>query len=103
MLKIMYSFEILPILFWTWLIGLTPRSTVSGQIHTGNWTWLSGDNYINQNGIYGTVEVADGKNRPGTREGHSMVMDPSGQWMFVFGGSGYAAMSSGKTGFTPHY
>ena len=60
------------------------------------WTWLSGSNTTKQMGIYGTQGVADKKNGPGARDGHSMVMHPSGELMFVFGGWGYDTTDQGQ-------
>ena len=59
------------------------------NVISGWWTWLSGTNTVDQKGIYGTQGIADVQNRPSARNYHSMVMYPSEQLMFVFGGSGY--------------
>lgn len=69
-------------------------SSVTGLVLTGNWTWLSGSDAINQKGIYGTQGVTSDQNRPSARFGHSMVMDPTGKRIFVFGGYGYDASVS---------
>ena len=77
------------------LLWFTTESRVTGQ---GNWTWLSGNNIINELGIYGTQGVASVNNRPGARNGHSMVMHLTEQLIFVFGGYGYdTAAIKGKT------
>lgn len=62
-----------------WMFNLT----------SGWWTWLGGDQITNQRGIYGTLGVAARTNRPGARDGQSMVIHPSGESIYVFGGFGY--------------
>ena len=59
------------------------------NVTSGWWTWLSGSNAINQAGLYGVQGMASLNNFPGARVYHSMVMHPSGQLIFVFGGYGY--------------
>lgn len=94
MLKMMKLIEFFRILCW--LIWFTSEAEVSGQLLTGNWTWLSGGNTGNQVGIYGTQGLADVNNRPGSRQSHSMVMHQSGQLIFVFGGLGHDTGNLGK-------
>ena len=67
------------------------------DISSGWWTWLRGSKTTEQKGIYGTQRVASVNNQPGARFGHSMVMHPFGQLIFVFGGYGYATTDIGKT------
>ena len=83
------SFELLQILCW--VVWFVPGSEVAGQLVTGNWTWLGGNNTVNQIGAYGTTSL---NNRPGARNSHSMVIDPSGKLIFVFGGQGYDAATT---------
>lgn len=53
-----------------------------------NWTWLSGDNTVNQNGVYGTQGVASASNKPGSRYGAACWVDNSGNF-WLFGGIAY--------------
>lgn len=59
------------------------------NITSGWWTWLSGTDGINQAGLYGARGFTNAMNLPGCRTGHSMLMHPSGKFIFVFGGGGY--------------
>lgn len=65
------------------------------NVTSGWWTWLSGSPTFYQRGVYGTQGLAEVNNQPGARRWHSMVIDPSGQSIFVFGGDGYDANSAG--------
>jgi N-acetylneuraminic acid mutarotase len=59
------------------------------QITTSSqWTWMKGDNSTNQLGVYGTQGIADGANKPGSRQGTMSGTDASGN-LWLFGGSGY--------------
>jgi hypothetical protein len=60
-----------------------------------NWTWVSGSNSYNQNGVYGTKGTPDPANVPGSRSEAVSWRDVSGNF-WLFGGSGYAA--SGGSG-----
>lgn len=86
---------------------VVPYSLVTGQdqIPAGNWTWLSGNNTVNQVGIYGTQGVASVNNVPSGRTGHTMVIHPSGQLIFVFGGFGFVAatIAAGSSIFPRHF
>ena len=62
---------------------------------TGQWTWVSGDNTLNQLGVNGTKGTAAAGNKPGARFGSVSWTDASGN-LWLFGGSGYAA--SGGSG-----
>ncbi|MBB1284478.1 T9SS type A sorting domain-containing protein [Flavisolibacter sp. BT320] len=57
---------------------------------SGSWTWMSGDNVINQPGSYGTKGVPSTENKPGAREGAASWKDGSGT-LWLYGGYGYAA------------
>ena len=47
------------------------------------WTWMKGDNTIDQPGVYGTQGVADHDNKPGGRNISSTWKDQSGNlWLF---------------------
>jgi N-acetylneuraminic acid mutarotase len=59
------------------------------QITTSSqWTWIKGDNSINQLGIYGAQGTADAANKPGSRDGSINWTDGSGNF-WLFGGLGY--------------
>ena len=59
----------------------------------GEWTWVSGSNTTNQNGVYGARGVSAPGNAPGARYWGVSWMDSSGD-LWLFGGTGY-----GATGF----
>ncbi len=61
--------------------------------NTGEWTWVSGDNTINQTGIYGTQGVADVNNKPGGRDNSMGWKDTNGN-LWLFGGTAYDANGS---------
>lgn len=49
------------------------------------WTWMSGDNSINNSGVYGTKGMAAASNKPGSRDSYSAWVDASGNF-WLFGG-----------------
>jgi len=53
------------------------------------WTWISGSNYENQNGIYGSKGISNNLNIPGARSGASNWIDSDNNF-WIFGGLGYA-------------
>src|SRR5579885_3432517 len=55
---------------------------------SGEWTWMSGANVVNQPGRYGTKGVPDIGNIPGARVNASTWTDASGI-LWLFGGFGY--------------
>ena len=59
------------------------------------WTWVSGNNAVNQPGIYGTKGTASPSNIPGGNNGATGWLDPNGKF-WLFGGNGYDA--SGNQG-----
>ena len=65
------------------------------NISTGNWTWMGGNNAINQNGVYGTLGVEASSNTPGSRRSNSSfgASDTNGN-LWLFGGYGYGSSSS---------
>ncbi|HEX6430452.1 MAG TPA: kelch repeat-containing protein [Niastella sp.] len=63
---------------------------------TGQWTWVSGDNATNRNGVYGAKGVAAAGNKPGSRQGQTAWTDASGNF-WIFGGQGYN--STGSVGY----
>lgn len=62
---------------------------------TNLWTWISGNNSVNQQSIYGAKGVFAPENTPGSRHSSLSWMDASGS-LYLFGGSGYASDSSGN-------
>ena len=58
-----------------------------------NWTWVSGANTVNQPGVYGTLNVADPANVPGSRRNSVSWIDSSGNF-WLFGGDGYDAIGA---------
>ena len=57
---------------------------------TLEWTWVSGSDSLDQQGIYGTKGTAAASNVPGGREWASSWIDPTGCF-WVFAGCGYYA------------
>jgi N-acetylneuraminic acid mutarotase len=60
---------------------------------SGEWTWVSGGNGNNANGIYGTAGTAAPDNVPGARQAASSWIDSSGN-LWLFGGDGYDSTSA---------
>ena len=54
----------------------------------GSWTWISGSNFVDANGTYGTQGVASTSNHPGARQAMGFGIDSSGS-IWMFGGFGY--------------
>ena len=59
-----------------------------------NWTWMSGSDVPNQNGVYGTKGAAASGNVPGARRYSVSWTDLDGN-LWLFGGDGYAASRNG--------
>jgi hypothetical protein len=57
------------------------------NISTGQWTWVSGPNVGQQNGVYGTLGTASATNAPGGRQTAVLWADNSGN-LWLFGGLG---------------
>jgi N-acetylneuraminic acid mutarotase len=55
---------------------------------TNKWTWVKGNNIIDQPGVYGTQGVSAVANNPGAREDCPSWIDGSGNF-WLFGGYGY--------------
>ena len=53
----------------------------------GQWTWMSGANYADQQGTYGTLGTPASDNTPGARRRSAGWTDANGN-LFLFGGSG---------------
>ena len=61
----------------------------------GEWTWASGANLINQNGMYGTQGMFGPGNSPGARfEACSWVDEKGNLWLF----GGFGVPASGTEG-----
>lgn len=58
------------------------------------WTWMKGDNTVNQLGVYGTQGVANLNNKPGARNFSTTWRDTTGN-LWLFGGMGYETNSLG--------
>ncbi len=63
---------------------------------SNQWTWIKGDNVVDQQGLYGTQGVAGAGNKPGGRNSSFSWVDGEGQ-LCLFGGQGFA--SAGGVGF----
>lgn len=55
---------------------------------TEQWTWMSGNNTVNNRGVYGTKGVVAATNVPGARMAQSITTDNSGN-VWLFGGYGF--------------
>lgn len=67
---------------WGYLNDLWEYSPATKQ-----WTWVNGDNTVNEKGIYGTQGIADPANKPGGRYQSQTWTDASGNF-WLFGGYG---------------
>jgi hypothetical protein len=90
-----------------WFFGGFGNGTVLGTenflndlwkftLSTGQWTWISGSNSIDQNGNYGTVGVSAPSNIPGARSYATSWKDTAGNFWF-FGGFGFDSNSATGT------
>jgi N-acetylneuraminic acid mutarotase len=61
---------------------------------TNTWTWVKGDNTVDQLGVYGTQGQACTENKTGSRQGSVSWTDNSGN-LWLFGGYGYDDSTSG--------
>lgn len=57
---------------------------------TNQWTWMKGDNTINQFGVYGPLAVPVPFGKPGSRRGGAAWTDSNNN-LWLFGGNGYSA------------
>jgi hypothetical protein len=62
---------------------------------TGEWTWMSGSNTVNQPGVYGTLGVPAAGNVPGARYQPVSWTDSSGN-LWLFGGREYGTDYQGN-------
>jgi N-acetylneuraminic acid mutarotase len=84
-----------------WLFG--GLSTTSGaadllndlwRFSNGQWTWMSGSNQPNQQGVFGTQGTASSANTPGARSDAATWVDSSGNfWLY----SGYSATATNQS------
>ena len=71
---------------------------------TSQWTWISGSNVANQNGVYGTQGISNATtnaaatNVPGSRWGAMGFVNTDGN-LFLIGGFGYGSQNTVPTGF----
>ena len=87
--------------FWLFS-GLGYATNGSGRLNdlwkydpvTNEWTWVKGDNIINQQGVYGTQGTADISNKPGGRSASTGWTDLNGN-LWLMSGGGYAASTTG--------
>jgi hypothetical protein len=86
-----------------WLFGGYGFATKSGRLNdlwkynppTNEWTWVKGDNTVNESGIYNIQGSAAFTSKPGARQSSVSWTDTSGN-LWLFGGTGYADGSFGK-------
>ena len=73
-------------------IGSSPLGMYNDlwKYSSGEWTWMSGSNALNQPGTYGTLGTAAPNNIPGARSGPIAWTDSAGNF-WLFGGGGYDA------------
>lgn len=85
-----------------WLFGGNgPDSTANvgllndlWKYSNGEWTWVSGSNLINQNGVYGSLSMPAPGNIPGARSFMSRWIDANGN-LWLVGGYGMAGGTEG--------
>jgi N-acetylneuraminic acid mutarotase len=53
-----------------------------------NWTWVSGDDTVNQSSVYGAKGATVETNKPGARQDSAAWIDSKGN-LWLFGGQGY--------------
>lgn len=58
------------------------------------WTWMKGDNTIDQAGVYGTQGITSSSNKPGARNFSTTWRDATGN-LWLFGGMGYGSVDMG--------
>ena len=70
--------------------------TTSLHAQTYEWKWVTGDNSINQSGVYGTIGTTAPTNKPGGRYAGYAWIDANGHF-WQFGGAAYDI--NGNSGF----
>ena len=64
------------------------------SISNNSWTWISGNNTINQNGIYGIQGISSSNNIPGSRDSSISWIDSLNNNLWLFGGNGYDSIGN---------
>ncbi|MFC1671243.1 beta strand repeat-containing protein, partial [Spirochaetota bacterium] len=72
--------------------GTTKDYNVTVNLPVNEWIWISGNNIVNQSGVYGTKDITDPANKPGSRSSSVSWIDSSGN-LWLFGGAGYDSVS----------
>ena len=67
----------------------------NAQQTLNSWTWISGSNSIDQNGVYGTKGISNISNIPGARF-YSISWIDSNNNLWLFGGKGYSSNTLGN-------
>ena len=67
----------------------------NAQTLNSSWTWISGNNSIDQNGTYGTQGIPEISNIPGSRYGSISWIDSNNNF-WLFGGNGYSSNNEGN-------
>jgi hypothetical protein len=65
---------------------------------TSQWTWISGGELADQNGVYGTAQVAAASNVPGSRWGSVGFIDALNN-IWLVSGWGYGSATAKSTGY----
>lgn len=63
------------------------------NISTKEWTWMHGQDIIDQPAIYGAKGIANTNNRPGARQEAASLVDADGN-LWLMGGDGFATSST---------
>ncbi|MBI3136303.1 MAG: T9SS type A sorting domain-containing protein [Bacteroidetes bacterium] len=79
-----------------WLFGGQGFSTAQERYNdlwkydltSGQWTWISGSDLPDQNGVYGIMGTSSGSNCPGARQASAAWLDNTGNF-WVYGGYGF--------------
>lgn len=84
-----------------WLLGGESFNGLNNDLwrfdpQTQMWTWIKGDNQPGQNGIYGTLDIANVANKPGARYSAASWRDDYNNF-YLLGGIGFG--SSGAQDF----
>ena len=64
------------------------------SISNNSWTWISGNNTINQNGIYGIQGISSSNNIPGSRYSSISWIDSLNNNLLLFGGFGFDSVGN---------
>ena len=64
------------------------------SISNNAWTWISGNNTINQNGIYGIQGISSSNNIPGSRYSSISWIDSLNNNLLLFGGYGFDSVGN---------